>query len=371
MIRLYGVNPFAEALVYYWGRANGLTVSERLSRALKLYPAQRELLEGAAAPALALQKRLDEKLRVDDEPLNRFFKALGNWRENAPFGFCLASVLTYFPLLDHIEYSADELFGFLRSCCERERMYGLCFGLIGNCETLFHGDDGRVEYSRKVEKLQIPFESKWRLTNAAFNYAQHIDELESLIKPAAELIAAAHAEYDAAVAEFRSRYDAENALELIETHFGQKLESVDIMKIAPLILGFDGKCAVTETDDGSAPADGDPSPDSPFMGRMLLGVSQYIIGSSPHNAYAALSDKLKTLSDSTRLEILFYLCSHRAYGQELCDKFSLQRPALSYHVSKLLAAGFVTSELSGGKTYYSADRGGIERMLEAFRVRLE
>ncbi len=56
----------------------------------------------------------------------------------------------------------------------------------------------------------------------------------------------------------------------------------------------------------------------------------------------------------------------RTLRQELCDKFGLQHPALSYHVSKLLSAGFVTTELAGEKTYYSADRSVIDGFISNF-----
>ena len=366
MIKLFNINPVAEALIYYSRRLNGEKTEKRAIELIKRRPRHEADIEALIRPVVELERELDCGLSVDNELLAKYFKRLGNGRDMDLFGFNLCSVLMYFPMVDHLEYSPDELFKYLRECSAPERMYNLCFGLAGSCETLFRAESGMEKYSRGVEKLQIPFESKWRLADAALSYERHIAELSSLLLPAAKIIMAEHEKYDFLVADFHSRYSGDDGEALIEDRFGNIFGSIDIMKISPTLFGFDGRCAVTESDDGSGPEEGDPPADSPFMGRMYLGICRHILSGEPQSAFAGLSEKMKTLSDETRLEILFYLCSHTAYGQELCDKFGLQRPALSYHVSKLLSAGFVTAELSGGKTYYSANRSAIDSFIRNF-----
>ncbi len=370
MIKLFNINPVAEAMIYYSRRANGEKTEKRAIELIKRYPQHETDIEALVRPTIELEKKLDSELYADNELLDKYFKRLGNGRDRDLFGFNLCSVLTYFPILDHLEYSPDELFNYLRECSGPERMYNLCFGLADGCETLFRSESGMEGLSQRIGKLQIPFESKWKLADAVLSYERHIIELSSILLPAAEIILAVHERYDRLVADFHSRYSEKNGTLLEERWLGNILDSVDIMKIAPTIFGFDGRCAVTESDDGSGPEEGDPPADSPFMGRMYLGICQHILSGGPQGAFAKLSEKMKTLSDSTRLEILFYLCSHTAYGQELCDKFGLQRPALSYHVSKLLSAGFVTAELAGGKTYYSADRSAIHSFIKSFNEQL-
>ncbi len=370
MIKLFNINPVAEAMIYYSRRANGEKTDKRALELIKRFPQHKADIEALILPAVELEKTLDSKIFADNDLLDKYFKRLGNRRDQELFSFNLCSVLTYFPIVDHLEYSPDKFFNYLRECSVPERMYNLCFGLTSVCETLFHSESGIEEFSRRIEKLQIPFESKWKLANAALSYERHITELSSLLLPTAEIIMAEHEKYDLIVTDFYSRYSGKEGETLIEKRFGNILGSIDIIKIAPTVFGFDGRCAITESDDGSGSEDGDPPADSPFMGRMYLGICRHILSGEPQGAFAELSEKMKTLSDSTRLEILFYLCSHTAYGQELCDEFGLQRPALSYHVSKLLSAGFVTAELAGGKTYYSADRSAIDSFINNVSERM-
>lgn len=366
MIKLFDVNPLAEAMIYYFRLANGETAGAELTDYCKKYPRHCAELEKTMRPIVEMEKKLNDSLKHDSALVNKHFRRLGSFRENAPFGFNLCSVLMCFPVVDHLEWSPGALFQYLRDCDKRERMYNLCFGLMGECETLFRGSSGESQFAQRIEKLQVSYESKWKIAGAAMMYDSHIKELETLLMPAAEQIWSLRDMYEGVVSGFHSRYIGADAPELIKKHTGQKTESVDIMKVAPSLFGFAGRCAIMESDDGSGPEEGDPPPDSPFMGRAYLGICRYLLSEYPQEAYYALSEKMKTLSDGTRLEILFYLCSHTAYGQQLCDKFGLQRPALSYHVSKLHTAGFVNAELSGGKTYYSADREGIDRFLKGF-----
>lgn len=369
MIKIFKINAAAEAMLYYWNRANGYSVEKRLDSVIHAYPSVREELSFCASPSIELQKRLDSAIHPDGELLKKYFRSLGNLDICAPFGFCLASLLLQFYLADRMDDSAPELFEYLKGLDRRKLMYGLCFGLIDKYDTVFWGDDSDSFFAKKVEHLPISVESKWSIMNAAFSIIDHLEELRSLIVPCADLIASMSFEEQPAIKAFYDLYSG-CSIELLEKHFGHKLNTVDVMKVSPLVMAFDRTYAVIESDDGEAPSEFDPSPDEPITGRIFLGIAKHVIHSQPINVYSSLSDKLKILSDSTRLEILCYLSDHRVYGQELCDKFSLQKSALSYHITKLTAAGFITGEISGGKVYYSANKNEIEALLNQVHSKL-
>lgn len=367
MIKVFDVNPFVEAVFYYAGRANGLSIEKKFTETIEHYPEKRELLHKTAGLAVSIERELNLKLKVNEELVNKFFKKFDGKYADYPYGFCLAHIMTHFLLIKHLDYSVDEMCKYLRECSMEERLGSLRFGLADKCEAVYFSGNQIKEFSSRVEKMQLSFENKWKILNAAFDYQTHIEELISLIKPAAAVIQAYSNEYQALTDKFREFYSRENAQPLFESFFGYRIKPFDIMKICPLILGFDRICAAV---DDNTSKEINPNVSPSVIGRMFLGIACHLLDELPQDEVSSLCEKIQTLSDSNRLKILFYLCSHRVYGQELCTEFGLARSALSYHISKLLASGFVTAELSGGKTFYTADKAGIRRMLDTFAEKI-
>lgn len=377
MIKLFNANPFAEAMLYYSQRMNNGQSEKRLVEIIKPYSEHKEKLEKIIKLSVSLKEKLDRQLKVDNRLIDKYFKKFDNLNSKLPFGFCLASIMVFYPLMDRFELSVDEMCKYLSECDMKERMFSFCFGLMDKCESLYDDESGVEEFSRRLEKLQLPLEYKWKIQSAAFNYRVHIDELLSLIEPAAKLIEAAKTEYEDIINEFFECYSKNNAQTLLESYFEIKFKPFDIIKAAPMIFGFDkifGAFSLNNTSNPNSEnniAEDRSAADPLSTGRLLIGVARHLISRSAHDEISVMSEKMKALSDPTRLEILFYLCSHREYGQELCAKFGLVRSALSYHVTKLQSVGFVTAEVVGGQTYYTADKEGIRRMSEAFAARIK
>ena len=314
-------------------------------------------------PAFKLEKLLDEKISINEKLLIKFFKNFNNCPvSKAPFGFCLASDLALLPLMLHLSSPTEELIGYLRGCNEKEQNYSLCFGLLDECEKLSFDDVDSRDFSKCVEKLPISFENKWKLLNAQINYNEHIEELLSLIIPAADLIKKSENIYRSASDEFAGYYSDADTRE----EFRHKFKYYDVMNVVPSIFGFDQTFAIAATkkeNDANESAADASAADAKLTTNTFSGIIKHIVSTSSRHRVSDLGNKLKTLSDNTRLEILFYLCSHKAYGQELCAKFGLQHPSISHHMSKLVVAGLVMEEVSGNKTYYTADMEGINDMI--------
>lgn len=371
MIQLFNVNPFAEAMLYYFGRANNKKLKKNLADVIRRSPTQKDALERLSESAIALERRLDSELNVDNELVNKFFKAFDSDELSTisiPFDFCLASVMMQNVLMNNIEYSTEEICRRLKECSFESRMYSFCFGIADRNEAVYLDKSGASEFAHRLERL--PLEDKWKIQSAALNYIEHIDELLSLIIPAAEIIKNSENEYRNIIDEFKMMYSSDNAQSLLMSSFKLKSEPADTIKIAPMILGFDRIAGTKRViNDITADRSDASAPSSVLMA--FIGIARHIISRSPQDEILVLSEGMKALSDSTRLEILFYLCSHTAYGQELCAKFGLVRSALSYHITKLMDAGFVIGELTGSKTFYTADKAGIRRMLEAFEKKIK
>ena len=72
----------------------------------------------------------------------------------------------------------------------------------------------------------------------------------------------------------------------------------------------------------------------------------------------------KLLGDRTRFDILCYLHSRSAYGQELCNHFGLSRNTIHHHMNKLVDYGLVRYATDGNRIYYSVDQNAIALLLD-------
>lgn len=76
----------------------------------------------------------------------------------------------------------------------------------------------------------------------------------------------------------------------------------------------------------------------------------------------------KLLGDRTRFDILRYLRSRSAYGQELCNHFGLSRNTIHHHMNKLVDCGLVRCATDGNRIYYSLDQNAVALLLDQQRT---
>ena len=76
----------------------------------------------------------------------------------------------------------------------------------------------------------------------------------------------------------------------------------------------------------------------------------------------------KLLGDRTRFDILCYLRSRSAYGQELCNHFGLSRNTIHHHMNKLVDYGLVRCATDDNRIYYSLDQNAIALLLDRQRA---
>ena len=82
---------------------------------------------------------------------------------------------------------------------------------------------------------------------------------------------------------------------------------------------------------------------------------------------APLAERLKALSDATRLAILAHVAAQPARITDVARSFGISQPTASVHFKVLRDAGLVAVERQDGQTLYSADRRRIETLLEEGR----
>ena len=370
-------------MVYFLGRANNNGVKKRINEAIQQYPEYKKEFEAVAKPAKALERQLDKELSVDEALVKKFFRYFDGTEVYPPYGFCLALIMLESQIMKNLNQPLDVLVKRLRECPEDKVIYSFCFAIADKNEVVSDEYCIKEKFLIYLDKLQISAEDKLQIMTAAFAYNKYLDELLSVMLPAAQIIEAAHEKYDKVINGFISQYSGDNVLDLISSCFADKLLHFENMIVVPSLLGFDSHYALYAFDDSRNLYDyhtsneipsGEIKPaagaDGGFV-YILIGVLKHLIVTPAKNDTHLICDKIKAISDTTRLDMLFYLCSHKPYAQELGEKFGMSHSAVSYHITKLLAAGFVTGELSGGRIYYEADTENIQRMLDDFGSRIK
>ena len=386
MIQICGLNFLSEAMLYFLGKANNNSVKKRISEAIQQYPEYKKEFEAVAKPAKALERQLDKELSADEAVVNKFFRFYDGAGVNHQFGFCLALIMLKFQIMQNLNQPLDVIVKNLRECPENKVIYSFCFVIADKNDAAREEDCTKEKLLMYLDKLQISAEDKLQIITAAFAYKKSLDELLSIMLPAAKIIEASHEKYDEIINRFASRYSGSDARALISSCFADKLPYFENIAVVPSLFGFDYHYALFDFDklenlynyhteektpSGEIrPADGNAESRFNFA-YILIGVLKHLIITPEKDDTYMICDKIKAISDTTRLDMLFYLCSHKPYAQELGEKFGLSHSAVSYHINKLLAAGYVTSELSGGKTYYEADKENIQRMLYDFGSRIK
>lgn len=78
------------------------------------------------------------------------------------------------------------------------------------------------------------------------------------------------------------------------------------------------------------------------------------------------------LQDENRQQILVMLCkTNRMTVNQITEKLSLSRPAVSHHLKLMLNAGILSVSQSGTERYYSADMTSTLTLLKALTQSLE
>lgn len=90
MIKLFNINPVAEALIYYSRRLNGEKTEKRALELIKRRPRHEADIEALIRPAVELERELDSRLSADNELLDKYFKRLGTGQDIDLFGLTCA-----------------------------------------------------------------------------------------------------------------------------------------------------------------------------------------------------------------------------------------------------------------------------------------
>lgn len=83
-----------------------------------------------------------------------------------------------------------------------------------------------------------------------------------------------------------------------------------------------------------------------------------------------IADRLRTLSDATRLTILFQLAGAPASVSDLARTLHIAQPTASVHLRRLRESGLVTSERDGSRVVYSAEPAALDALVDQLGLEL-
>ena len=101
--------------------------------------------------------------------------------------------------------------------------------------------------------------------------------------------------------------------------------------------------------------------------HLIAGVCHHRLGQlirqySDNTEY--LSDRLKSISDKRRLDIIKLLKSGPLCGQDLAERIGLSPATISHHMNSLVTAGFITMDKQGTRVSYSINEKYVDNFLQ-------
>lgn len=350
------LNYLVEALTYFSRRVNGQNarvILDSLSGKLENYG---EELESLIRPVIELEAFLDSQIQIPDERLNFFFKKFTRLSDDMvsesanPAGliFCMP------------EYNGfEELAAFrdsLKSMTPGQIRYQICGALHVSGLNSEANEMTIEEFSKHIDALAIPLESKWDIIDTYKHFSAYTDELYEIVLPAMQLIAEREDLYTKLLDDFTELYGSiPNLEEFLREKFGMDVTENLPLEFHPSVLGFNSLYIIR-----AASAD---------VSKLFIGVlvKRFVEITSHDETITTLSNITKALCDPGRLEILCYLREHTAYGQELSDRFKLSTTTIWHHMNKLQVSGFVSSIFGGNRTYYAMDKDKVRNYISRLK----
>lgn len=350
-----GLNLMLEALAYLGRRAAGYDAQWMVERLRNRSVEHLEQIEELISPIGKLMEYLDESVAADAKTLDHLFGNLPGFAYNT-IGTYSRGFLLLYPLVSRFRGDWEEI----RQAAKNrppERLAGDLAMMLDMAEeatarTELTGD----EFTARVLAMPVPAQSKVAVLELYHDGGGVIDQAMDLAARAAECLSRQQELMEQCCAPF-VREVGESGLEAVlakTSALNSRPERKDV--VSPFLFGMDTLLALT-------PGAGEPV--RVYCGILRLPLQKAL--ESARGPEYEVYNTIKLLADRTRFDILCYLRTHEAYGQELAAKFGLSRNTIHHHMTKLLAAHLVKCTVDGNRVYYRVDAEAVERLLDRQR----
>ena len=212
-----------------------------------------------------------------------------------------------------------------------------------------------------IDHFSCSGQTKWlcaRVWQQPEEYYRRYRELIKLVTPIVQRHSDAMAQLCRQATDFVTQ-TLENDPTFFQKHLGFPSTPLESLHVFPMAINFNGIGVFWEeaiNRESSYLMIG-------VLREPLKELSALYCDNSPY-----LADRLKSIADLRRVEILKLLKNAPMYGQELADQLSLSPATVSHHMNFLVSSGFVSVTRKGVKTSYSLHKQNLDSFLQNLRI---
>lgn len=229
-----------------------------------------------------------------------------------------------------------------------------------------------VAITRYILKMDLPDSLLYRLEEIYFNRESHIEKLCFIINEALSFMNKYRDELEPVINGF---YDYWGRMQGDRSFYQFVTEDISFLSGMEEYKG--GYMLVPSLHFAefsmSIPADSDKRKAVLCISLMYgdtLSVNAMFGTTSPKLSTERAINALKLLSDKSRFEIMRYIHSHNAYGNEIAEHLGLTTATVSHHMSALLEANLICLEQKNGKIYYHINKDTLSQYINFYEEKL-
>lgn len=229
-----------------------------------------------------------------------------------------------------------------------------------------------VAITRYILKMDLPDALLYRLEEIYFNREAHIEKLCFIINEAVSFMNKYRDELESVINGF---YDYWGRMQGNRRFYQFVTEDISFLSGMEEYKG--GYMLVPSLHFAefsmSIPADSDKRKAVLSISLMYgetLSVNAMFGTASPKLSTERAINALKLLSDKSRFEIMRYIHSHNAYGNEIAEHLGLTTATVSHHMSALLEANLISLEQKNGKIYYHINKDTLSQYINFYEEKL-
>lgn len=229
-----------------------------------------------------------------------------------------------------------------------------------------------VAITRYILKMDLPDSLLYRLEEIYFNREAHIEKLCFIINEAVSFMNKYMDELEPVINGF---YDYWGRIQGDRSFYQFITEDISFLSGMEEYKG--GYMLVPSLHFAefsmSIPADSDKRKAVLSISLMYgetLSVNAMFGTASPKISTERAINALKLLSDKSRFEIMRYIHSHNAYGNEIAEHLGLTTATVSHHMSALLEANLISLEQKNGKIYYHINKDTLSQYINFYEEKL-
>ena len=207
------------------------------------------------------------------------------------------------------------------------------------------------DFFDSIDKLPLSRDDKLKVFSICTHPETYLERVFALLDTAVAAIRGLEDQVFDIINEYCAQYDLKNVTDTLNEQMGFLLPDDVPIKVIPYLLN-PGIITVLDKEGREYVV---------HIGMLYL---MRFLGEAPNNDAETL-ETLKSISDSSRLEILRCLSNGEMYGREIAKQLGLYSTTISHHMAKLINCRIVRCRLAGNKAYYSLDNEGAKRFLDS------